>query len=102
MGKLLCIHNIPGDRVCGNCDQALVTGAIAERRTFTRQRLYQLRRYSAGDCVNCGKKRGKSRFKRHCTLCGEKQVKRIRDRIGAKAWEKGKAGRPPKQEIVVQ
>lgn len=92
--QLYCIHSKRSDEVCDRCEYQLAEGVIEERRVFTRQRLYQLRRFQTGKCINCGSTR-EGTYKRHCNDCGAKNSDRVRRRIGARPWEQGKAGRRP-------
>lgn len=98
---LFCIHSIRSSEVCEQCEYEMVEGVIPERRVFTRQRLYQIRRAKEGKCINCGAARG-GVYKRHCNVCGEKNSERVRRRIGAKEWVAGKAGRRPNRVKVGQ
>ena len=91
---LFCIHSIRSSEVCNKCEYAMAEGVIGERRVFTRQRLYQIRRANEGKCINCGKTT-EGMYTRHCIRCGEKNSARVRRRIGAKEWVAGKAGRRP-------
>lgn len=63
------------------------------------QRSWQARQDAAGRCINCGKERGDSPYKRKCRACGPKPGERQRARLGARKWEAGRPGRKPLTEV---
>ena len=71
-------------------------------KTKSRQQVWQDKRFKAGECVTCGRARGKSRFKRHCTRCGTKASDRARKRAGCGKWVKGGPGRPPHRSAIAK
>lgn len=72
--------------------------------SMSRQLRYKVIRFRLGLCVNCGKKRGDSPYKRKCAKCGALRTKKARMKSGSKAWKPGSPGRPPykakKVEVV--
>jgi hypothetical protein len=75
----------------------LVMGKNVRRGTtgLDRRLKYKIAMYRRGRCVNCGKKRGDSLFKRLCTECGGNARLARRKRLGLKPWKPGSPGRTP-------
>lgn len=62
---------------------------------MSRQKRYKVIRFREGCCVNCGKPRGESLYKRVCADCGDERKKLRRWKLGSKPWTAGSPGRPP-------
>jgi hypothetical protein len=62
-------------------------------RQYSRQRMYQLKRISEGNCQWCGKPRATSKCA--CEECLKRNRERNRTRKGQSAWAPGGIGRPP-------
>jgi len=53
------------------------------------------RNYSAGNCTDCGKDKGKSPYALICSACRNRHEKARRSKLGFSAWKAGSPGRPP-------
>jgi hypothetical protein len=62
---------------------------------MNRQVKWKVKQYQAGNCINCGKTRNGSPYKRHCVDCRRKLRVLDQIRLGREPWEAGKAGKPP-------
>ncbi len=71
-------------------------------KKISRQQAWQDKRFKEGKCVTCGQPRKRSRYKRHCTGCGEKASKRARKRAGCGKWRPGGPGRPPHRSAIAK
>lgn len=65
---------------------------------LTRQQRYKVMQYRRGECINCGKPRGTSPFKRVCLTCGNERRAKLRKKRGSRAWKRGGPGCPPLKE----
>lgn len=61
---------------------------------ISRQALYKVKRFQEGKCINCGKDRKDSPYKRLCARCMERIRHNAEKRLHMKPWKKGKRGRP--------
>lgn len=66
-----------------------------------RQTRWKVKMFQAGACINCGKPRGKSPYKRTCVVCAVKQRVKFGKRFGMKPWVPGSQGRPPLVKLKV-
>lgn len=62
---------------------------------YGRRKLYKIKMYRDGRCVNCGELRRESPFKRVCLECGKARTKQKRKYTGSKVWKEGTPGRRP-------
>lgn len=65
-----------------------------DRRTRWKQEQFKL-----GNCIECGRDRKGSPYKKVCVICAGKARYRSRKRQGGEIWEPGKPGRPPLIEV---
>lgn len=96
---LICQHHIAWDQECYQCGEILRVdewGFVTFiRQLYVPQRLYEWERYQRGECINCGKTRRQSMYKKRCNVCGKARTEWQRKLTGAGKWEKGGRGRPP-------
>ena len=64
-------------------------------QTESRQRKWQRKQIRLGNCVICGRPRGKTPSISRCRMCLDKTRKETRQRRKCKPWRPGGLGRPP-------
>lgn len=69
-------------------------------RKLSRQKRWAVACYQRGGCINCGKPRGSSPYKRHCSKCAIKHRVRMERKKNMRPWRPGGRGRPPLIKVV--
>lgn len=71
------------------------TVVLLEKPKVLRQTKWKIKKYRNKRCINCGKLRGQSPYKRRCVKCAVRQRVKHGKAYNHIPWKPGMRGRPP-------